>query len=235
MVARRHIRKGHYRQINALLSVFLEVKMQYHSTRNNNISVSSAQAIKQGLSEEGGLFVPESFPKVTLDEIAELSNKSYHERAYFVLSKYLTDFSSEDLKNCIENAYTKEKFGTDAIAPVYKLNDNAYFLELWHGPTCAFKDMALQILPYFLTTAMKMTNEEKEIIILVATSGDTGKAALEGFKDVEGTRILVFYPNDGVSPMQKLQMTTQEGGNVGVCAIYGNFDDCQTGVKNIYK
>ena len=234
MVARRHIRKGHYRQINALLSVFLEVKMQYHSTRNNNISVSSAQAIKQGLSEEGGLFVPESFPKVTLDEIAELSNKSYHERAYFVLSKYLTDFSSEDLKNCIENAYTKEKFGTDAIAPVYKLNDNAYFLELWHGPTCAFKDMALQILPYFLTTAMKMTNEEKEIIILVATSGDTGKAALEGFRDVNGTRIIVFYPNNGVSEIQKLQMITQRGNNVSVAAVKGNFDDAQSGVKKIF-
>ena len=208
--------------------------MQYHSTRNNNICVSSAQAIKQGLSEEGGLFVPETFPKVTLDEISSLSVKSYNERAYFVLSKFLTDFSDEDLKNCITNAYTKEKFGTDAIAPLYKLNDKVYFLELWHGPTCAFKDMALQILPYFLTTSMKMTNEEKEIIILVATSGDTGKAALEGFKDVNGTRIIVFYPDNGVSEIQKLQMVTQRGNNVSVAAVKGNFDDAQNGVKKIF-
>ena len=208
--------------------------MQYHSTRNNNICVSSAQAIKQGLSEEGGLFVPETFPKVTLDEISSLSEKSYNERAYFVLSKFLTDFSDQDLKNCISNAYTKEKFGTDAIAPLYKLNDKVYFLELWHGPTCAFKDMALQILPYFLTTSMKMTNEEKEIIILVATSGDTGKAALEGFKDVNGTRIIVFYPDNGVSEIQKLQMVTQRGNNVSVAAVKGNFDDAQNGVKKIF-
>ena len=208
--------------------------MQYHSTRNNNICVSSAQAIKQGLSEEGGLFVPETFPKVTLDEISSLSEKSYNERAYFVLSKFLTDFSDQDLKNCISNAYTKEKFGTDAIAPLYKLNDKVYFLELWHGPTCAFKDMALQILPYFLTTSMKMTNEEKEIIILVATSGDTGKAALEGCKDVNGTRIIVFYPDNGVSEIQKLQMVTQRGNNVSVAAVKGNFDDAQNGVKKIF-
>ncbi len=208
--------------------------MQYHSTRDNSINVSSAQAIKQGLSEEGGLFVPENFPQVTIDEIAQLSGKSYHERAYFVMSKFLTDFSEEDLKNCISSAYTKEKFGTDAIAPLYKLNNNVYFLELWHGPTCAFKDMALQILPYFLTTAMKMTSEEKEIIILVATSGDTGKAALEGFKDVNGTRIIVFYPDNGVSEIQKLQMVTQRGNNVSVAAVKGNFDDAQSGVKKIF-
>ncbi len=208
--------------------------MQYHSTRNNNISVSSAQAIKQGLSTEGGLFVPECFPKVELAEIVNLSKMSYNERAYFVLDKFLTDFSEEDLKNCITNAYTKEKFGTDAIAPVYKLNNKVYFLELWHGPTCAFKDMALQILPHFLTTSMRMTNEEKEIIILVATSGDTGKAALEGFKDVNGTRIIVFYPNNGVSEIQKLQMVTQRGNNVSVAAVEGNFDDAQNGVKKIF-
>lgn len=208
--------------------------MQYHSTRDNSISVSSAQAIKQGLSKEGGLFVPENFPSVELSEIGELSKKTYQERAYFVLNKFLTDFSEEDLNHCIANAYTKEKFGTDAIAPVYKLNDDVYFLELWHGPTCAFKDMALQILPHFLTTAMKMTNEDKEIIILVATSGDTGKAALEGFKDVNGTRIIVFYPNNGVSEIQKLQMVTQRGNNVSVAAVEGNFDDAQSGVKKIF-
>lgn len=216
------------------MRVFSEVKMQYHSTRDNSISVSSAHAIEQGLSVEGGLFVPEEFPKVSLEEIEELAGKSYHERAYFVLSKFLTDFSDEDLKSCIENAYTKEKFGTDAIAPVYKLNDKVYFLELWHGPTCAFKDMALQILPHFLTTSMKMMNEDKEIIILVATSGDTGKAALEGFKDVNGTRIIVFYPDNGVSEIQKLQMVTQRGNNVSVAAVKGNFDDAQNGVKQIF-
>ena len=208
--------------------------MQYQSTRNKTISVSSAQAIKQGLSVEGGLFVPERIPMVSKDEIAALADKSYRERAFFVLSKYLTDFTDEELKNCIDAAYTKEKFGTDTIAPIYKLTNSAYFLELWHGPTCAFKDMALQILPHFLTTSMKKTDEKDEVVILVATSGDTGKAALEGFKDVDGTRIMVFFPNNGVSEIQKLQMITQEGNNVGVVAVNGNFDDAQNGVKKIF-
>ncbi len=208
--------------------------MQYQSTRDKSISVSAAEAIKTGLSAEGGLFVPESFPSVTLDEIEELKDKSYTERAYFILSKYLTDFTQEELKSCITSAYTKRKFETDAIAPVYKLNNTTYFLELWHGPTCAFKDMALQILPHLLTVSMKKTAEDKEIVILVATSGDTGKAALEGFKDVEGTRIIVFYPENGVSEIQKLQMVTQEGNNVCVAAVKGNFDDAQNGVKKIF-
>ncbi len=209
--------------------------MQYCSTRNNNISVSSAEAIKTGLSAEGGLFIPKSFPAVTEAEIASLAEKSYTERAYFVLSKFLTDFTDDELNECITKAYTKAKFGTDSIAPLYKLNDKEYFLELWHGPTCAFKDMALQILPHLLTTSMKKTNEDKEVVILVATSGDTGKAALEGFKDVDGTRIIVFYPDNGVSEIQKLQMATQEGNNVSVCAIKGNFDDAQSGVKQIFS
>lgn len=208
--------------------------MQYQSTRNKSIAISSAQAIKQGLSEEGGLFVPDSIPQVSLDEIGELKSMSYRERAEFVLSKYLTDFTQEELRYCIDNAYTKEKFETDNIAPVYKLNDKTYFLELWHGPTCAFKDMALQILPYLLTTSMKKTDEHDEVVILVATSGDTGKAALEGFRDVPGTRIIVFYPDNGVSEIQKLQMITQEGNNVNVCAVSGNFDDAQNGVKKIF-
>lgn len=208
--------------------------MQYQSTRNKNIFVSSAEAIKKGLSEEGGLFVPERIPMVTKDEIEALAEKSYRERAYFILSKYLTDFTEDELKNCINSAYTKEKFGTDTIAPVYKLNNSTYFLELWHGPTCAFKDMALQILPHFLTTSMKKSNEKDEIVILVATSGDTGKAALEGFRDVSGTRIMVFFPNNGVSEIQKLQMITQEGNNVSVVAVNGNFDDAQNGVKAIF-
>ena len=208
--------------------------MQYQSTRNKAISVSSAQAIKQGLSVEGGLFVPDSFPAVTLDEIEGLVEKSYTERAQFVLGKFLTDFTEEELENCVTKAYTKKKFETDSIAPVYKLNDHAYFLELWHGPTCAFKDMALQILPHLLTTSMKKTDEKSEIVILVATSGDTGKAALEGFKDVDGTRIVVFYPDNGVSEIQKLQMVTQDGNNVNVAAVKGNFDDAQSGVKRIF-
>lgn len=208
--------------------------MQYQSTRNRELSVSSAEAIKKGLSEEGGLFVPKEIPKLTIDEIVALKDSSYRERAYEILKRYLTDFTEEELRYCIDNAYTKEKFETENIAPVYKLNDSTYFLELWHGPTCAFKDMALQILPYLLTTSMKKTNETDEVVILVATSGDTGKAALEGFKDVPGTRIIVFYPNNGVSEMQKLQMVTQDGENVGVAAVDGNFDDAQNGVKKIF-
>ncbi len=208
--------------------------MQYQSTRDKNISVSAAEAIKTGLSAEGGLFVPESFPSVSLDEIKGLAQKSYNERAYFVLSKFLTDFTEEELMKCIDSAYTKEKFETNSIAPLYKLDNTTYFIELWHGPTCAFKDMALQILPHLLTTSMKKTNEDKEIVILVATSGDTGKAALEGFKDVSGTRIIVFYPDNGVSEIQKLQMVTQEGNNVSVAAVKGNFDDAQNGVKKIF-
>ncbi len=208
--------------------------MQYQSTRNKSIAVSSALAIKTGLSAEGGLFVPETLPTVSLEEIGQLADKNYHERAYFVLSKYLTDFTDEELNKCITSAYTTEKFASSDIAPVKKLNDSTYFLELWHGPTCAFKDMALQILPHLLTTSMKKTNEDKEVVILVATSGDTGKAALEGFRDVDGTRIIVFYPDNGVSEIQKLQMVTQDGANVGVAAVKGNFDDAQSGVKIIF-
>ncbi|MDD6734898.1 MAG: threonine synthase [Clostridiales bacterium] len=208
--------------------------MHYQSTRNSKISITSAEAIKKGLSEEGGLFVPESIPHISLDEISEFANMNYKERAYAILSRFLTDFTETELKNCIDNAYTKEKFETNNIAPVYKLDNNKYVLELWHGPTCAFKDMALQILPHLLTASMKKTDENDEVVILVATSGDTGKAALEGFRDVEGTRIIVFYPNDGVSEIQKLQMVTQEGDNVGVAAVEGNFDDAQNGVKRIF-
>ena len=208
--------------------------MQYQSTRDKSISVSSAEAIKQGLSSEGGLFVPESFPTVTGAEIKALADMTYNERAKFILGKFLTDFTDEELTKCVDSAYTKEKFGTNAIAPVYKMDDTVYVLELWHGPTCAFKDMALQILPHLLTTSMKKTNEDKEVVILVATSGDTGKAALAGFQDVDGTRIIVFYPDNGVSEIQKLQMVTQEGNNVAVAAVRGNFDDAQNGVKKIF-
>jgi len=208
--------------------------MSYQSTRDDQIDISSAQAIKQGLSEEGGLFVPKQIPTLSSDEIEKLAKKSYQERAFDVLSKYLTDFSEEELKDCISKAYNKENFETENIAPLYNLDDETYFLELWHGPTCAFKDMALQILPHLLTTSVRKTGETRKVVILVATSGDTGKAALEGFKDVNGTRIIVFYPKRGVSEIQKLQMVTQEGNNVGVAAVEGNFDDAQNGVKTIF-
>ena len=208
--------------------------MYYKSTRNSSVNVSSAQAIAQGISKDGGLFVPSEIPSLSLDEIKSLGDKSYSERAFFVFSKFLTDFADAEIKYCVENAYNDKNFDTNNIAELAHLFDGTYMLELWHGPTCAFKDMALQILPYLLTTSAKKLNLNKKIVILVATSGDTGKAALEGFKDVPDTEILVFYPDDGVSAMQKKQMTTQEGKNVGVCAIKGNFDDAQNGVKAIF-
>lgn len=208
--------------------------MYYKSTRNSSVNVSSAQAIAQGISKDGGLFVPSEIPSLSLDEIKSLGDKSYSERAFFVFSKLLTDFTDAEIKYCVENAYNDKNFDTNNIAELAHLFDGTYMLELWHGPTCAFKDMALQILPYLLTTSAKKLNLNKKIVILVATSGDTGKAALEGFKDVPDTEILVFYPDDGVSAMQKKQMTTQEGKNVGVCAIKGNFDDAQNGVKAIF-
>ena len=208
--------------------------MFYNSTRNSSVKVSSAEAITQGISAEGGLFVPESIPEITFDDIKKIGEMKYADRAAFVFSKFLTDFTEAEIHYCTDNAYSTKNFESDSIAEIAHLFDGTYMLELWHGPTCAFKDMALQILPYFLTTSVKKINLDEKIVILVATSGDTGKAALEGFKDVEGTSILVFYPEDGVSPMQKRQMKTQEGSNVGVCALKGNFDDCQTGVKKIF-
>jgi len=208
--------------------------MKYQSTRNKSIKISSAQAIKQGISVEGGLFVPETIPFLDLKEIEALKELSYQMRAKAVLGKFLTDYSDDELLECVSKAYSIQKFHIEEVAPVKKINDTTFMLELWHGPTCAFKDMALQILPHLLTKAVKKTGEDKEIVILVATSGDTGKAALEGFKDVEGTRIQVFYPVDGVSKIQKLQMVTQEGKNVCVAAVKGNFDDAQTGVKKIF-
>lgn len=208
--------------------------MYYKSTRNSGVKITSSEAIVQGISEDGGLFVPSEIPSITMDEIVKLGDMSYAERAAYVFAKYLTDFTEAEIRYCTENAYNDKKFATDNIAEMSHLFDGTYILELWHGPTCAFKDMALQILPYLLTTSAKKINIDKKIVILVATSGDTGKAALEGFADVPGTQIMVFYPEDGVSPMQKRQMTTQSGGNVGVCAVEGNFDDCQNGVKAIF-
>ena len=207
--------------------------MIYNSTRDRRVAVPAAQAIAQGISKDGGLFVPETIPQFSPADFAALRELSYVERAARVLQPFLTDFSAEELAHCVHGAYTGT-FDNDAPAPLYKLRDKQYVMELWHGPTCAFKDLALQLLPYLMTTAAGKVSGGKKIVILVATSGDTGKAALEGFKDVENTQIMVFYPDNGVSAMQKLQMDTQQGDNVFVCAIKGNFDDAQSGVKKIF-
>ncbi len=207
--------------------------MNYISTRNPEVKVSASQAITKGISSEGGLFVPETLPAVSVSEIEKLAGLDYIGRAKSILSMFLTDFTAEELDSCVRGAY-ETGFSSEKVAPLVKLEDGTYILELFKGPTCAFKDMALQILPRLLTVASGKAAKGTEIVILVATSGDTGKAALEGFKDVENTRILVFYPSEGVSPMQKLQMCTQEGKNVSVCAIEGNFDDAQSGVKKIF-
>ena len=208
--------------------------MYYKSTRDSSVNITSAEAIVQGISKDGGLFVPSEIPSISMDEIVKLGDMSYSERAAYIFAKYLTDFTDVEIRYCTDNAYSTKNFESENIAEISHLFEGTYVLELWHGPTCAFKDMALQILPYLLTTSAKKINIDKKIVILVATSGDTGKAALEGFADVPGTQIMVFYPEDGVSPMQKRQMTTQDGSNVAVCALKGNFDDCQTGVKNIF-
>jgi len=208
--------------------------MYYISTRGGTCRITSAEAIKRGLAPDGGLFVPETAVKLTPSEISSLTEMDYRERAVFILQRFLDDYTPEELAECVRGAYGSN-FDDKRIAPVVKLNDNAYILELWHGPTCAFKDVALQILPRLLVRANKKTGESARTVILVATSGDTGKAALEGFKDVEGTKIIVFFPENGVSQVQKLQMVTQEGSNVYAVAVRGNFDDTQNGVKTIFS
>lgn len=208
--------------------------MLYRSTRGEDLSVSSSEAIKMGIAPDGGLFVPARTVSVNNDFLTGLINASYHRRARAILELFLTDFTTEELDSCIYGAYSSEKFDHPDIAPVHMLSDREYILELWHGPTCAFKDMALQILPRLMPLAAAKTGERDEIVILVATSGDTGKAALEGFMDVPGTRIIVFFPEEGVSQVQQRQMVTQEGRNVSVVAVRGNFDDAQTGVKEIF-
>lgn len=204
----------------------------YKSTRSNSEPVTASQAILKGLADDGGLFVPESIPALTTS-LEELSKMSYQEVAYEVMKLFFTDFTEEELKNCIAKAYDK-KFDTTEIAPLVKA-DGAYYLELFHGSTIAFKDMALSILPHLLTTAAKKNNVKNDIVILTATSGDTGKAALAGFQDVEGTKIIVFYPKNGVSPIQEKQMVTQKGANTYVVGIKGNFDDAQSGVKAMFN
>lgn len=207
------------------------MNLLYKSTRNSEKTVTASQAILKGLAEDGGLFVPVSIPKLPVS-LGELKNMNYQETAYAVMKEFLTDFTEEELRNCITKAYDS-KFDTEDIAPLAKAHD-AYFLELYHGATIAFKDMALSILPHLLTTSAKKNQVKNEIVILTATSGDTGKAALSGFADVEGTRIIVFYPKNGVSPIQEKQMVTQKGKNTYVVGIHGNFDDAQTGVKQIF-
>jgi len=210
--------------------------MIYTSTRDNKISVTSAQAIVQGLSAEGGLFLPGSIPKLYLRELIALAEMDYIERAEYILSKFLTSYGGwerDELLGCAKAAYTNT-FCSRFVAPVRAFDDSTDVLELFHGPTSAFKDLALQIMPRLLTASARKVKPGRELVILVATSGDTGKAALEGFRDVEGTKIVVFYPEEGVSPVQKRQMATQEGGNVRVVAVRGNFDDTQNGVKAIF-
>ncbi len=207
--------------------------MNYKSTRNSDISVTSAEAIARGISIDGGLFVPENIPQLTYEDFKEIGEMDYVDAAVTVLEQFLTDYSREELTECASGAYTGT-FDDDEPAPLVELDKGVYVLELWHGPTCAFKDLALQILPFLLTKASEKVSKGQTKVILVATSGDTGKAALEGFADVDGVKILTFYPEEGVSNMQKLQMSTQEGENVNVCAIKGNFDDAQSGVKRIF-
>lgn len=208
--------------------------MEYTSTRNNKLRVSSAYAISNGISSDGGLFVPTKVVHLSDEQIKSMADMSYQERAVFILSLYLTDFTKDEIEYAVNNAYSTEKFISDKIAPIKKISNERYILELFGGPTCAFKDMALQLLPYLMSLSIKKESSSKETIILTATSGDTGKAALEGFKDVENTKIFVFYPGSGVSVMQKLQMETQEGENVYVYGIEGNFDDAQTAVKTVF-
>lgn len=208
------------------------MNLQYKSTRNSELKVTASQAILKGLAPDGGLFVPETLPSLDVS-MEDLKDKSYQEIAYLVMKQFLTDFTEEELKSCINKAYDS-KFDTEEIAPLAKV-DGTYYLELFHGATIAFKDMALSILPHLLTTSAKKNKVENEIVILTATSGDTGKAAMAGFADVEGTRIIVFYPKNGVSKVQELQMVTQKGDNVDVVAIHGNFDNAQSGVKAMFE
>ena len=208
--------------------------MLYKSTRSQAAaSHSAAQIIKQGLAQDGGLFVPEEIPTLTMDEIEALCHESYPVRAARILAKFLSDYTYEELLADCEAAYSEASF-VGGAAPLVNLDGNKEILELWHGPTAAFKDVALQIMPRLLSRALEKTGEKRTALILVATSGDTGKAALEGYKDIDRIKIMVFYPVDGVSRVQKLQMATQTGNNVNVCAIEGNFDDAQTGVKVIF-
>ena len=209
--------------------------MQYISTRDAGTRFTASQAITQGLAADGGLLTPCYIPKLPGKALEELKDMSYQHRAVYIMKQFLEEFTVKELTDFAAAAYGPAKFDTPAVAPVRTVDENTHCLELWHGPTCAFKDMALQMLPHLLTASLTKTEEFKTVCILVATSGDTGKGALEGFRDVPKTRILVFYPKDGVSQVQELQMVTQEGNNVGVASVVGNFDDAQTGVKRLFS
>ena len=209
-----------------------KMEVLYSSTRNKEKKVTASQAILKGLSEDGGLFVPDHIPALDMP-LKDLAGKSYQEVAYEVMKLFLSDFTEEELKGCIEKAYDS-KFDTEVIAPIVEA-EGTYYLELFHGATIAFKDMALSILPHLMITSAKKNHVENEIVILTATSGDTGKAALAGFAGVKGTKIIVFYPKNGVSPIQEKQMVTQKGDNTFVVGIHGNFDDAQTGVKKLFN
>ena len=206
--------------------------MKYFSTRSG-FEATASEAIARGLAPNGGLYVPNTLPGLTEDKLIALEQMDYRGRASEIMGMFLPEFTAEELERFAVSAYG-ENFDDAKIAPVHVLDENTSFLELWHGPTCAFKDMALQMLPHLLTASLKKCGEQRKVCILVATSGDTGKAALQGFADVPDTKILVFYPDGGVSDVQRLQMVTQTGENVGVCAVKGNFDDAQTGVKQIF-
>jgi len=206
----------------------------YISTRDNYDKVSASMAIKMGMVPTGGLFVPEKTPALSWQELIAMQGASYQEVAERILSLYLEDFTREEIEDSVSKAYNTVQFNHKDIAPLHKINDHCFILELWHGPTAAFKDMALQVMPHLLFHALKKTKSEKETVILVATSGDTGKAALEGFKNVPGIKIIVFFPYQGVSKVQELQMTTTDGDNTYVVAVKGNFDDCQSAVKEIF-
>lgn len=206
--------------------------MKFISTRGKSTALCAAEAITKGLAEDGGLFVPKSFPLISKENLDSMLEMDYAERAAFVLHQYLEEYDYDNLLNACKNAYSK--FEENDAAPVVKIDDKFFIMELFHGPTLAFKDVALTLLPYLLRKGCDICGVKEEVLILVATSGDTGKAALEGFKDADGIKIMVFYPSEGVSDMQKLQMCTQEGSNVNVVAVKGNFDDCQTAVKKIF-
>jgi len=197
--------------------------------------MSASQAIAKGLAPDGGLLTPAVLPRLPASAVETMKEMSYQQRVVYIMNSFLEGFAASELTAYAAEAYGGGKFSHEDVAPVHKLDDSTYCLELWHGPTCAFKDMALQMLPHLLTASLEKNDEKKTVCILVATSGDTGKAALEGFRNVDKTKILVFYPKDGVSDIQELQMVTQEGGNVGVCSVMGNFDDAQTGVKQIFS